>query len=60
MQLEELEEAKLMYYEAIEIHPNSYEFYWNLGKVLENQGQIEKATANYQKAAKLNPDIGKT
>ncbi|HBL13842.1 MAG TPA: hypothetical protein DD379_21085, partial [Cyanobacteria bacterium UBA11162] len=45
---------------AIQLDPNLAGAYNNLGNVLSNQGKLEEAVANFQKAIQLDPNLADT
>jgi len=50
------EQAKEYYQKAIDLDPDKYEAYTNLGLIYVSEGEYEKAIKCYQKTIKLIPD----
>ena len=44
--------------EAISLHPNDPQLFFNLGVISFNEGKVEEAIKNYEKALELDPDFG--
>jgi Tfp pilus assembly protein PilF len=53
--LNKFDEAKAAYRQAIQINPNFFEAYGNLGTVLQRQGKLSEAISCYQQGLKINP-----
>ena len=53
----ELQIAKNLYYQILEINPNHINSLNNLGSIFKDLGQNDKAIRSYQKAIKLNPNF---
>ena len=51
-----LEEAIACYRQAIELHPNYYQYYYQLANILREQGQLVQAKLYYRQAIEFNPD----
>ena len=51
-----IEEAISCYRQAIELHPNYYQYYYQLANILREQGQLVQAKLYYRQAIELNPD----
>ena len=51
-----IEEAIACYLDAIELHPNCYEYYYQLANILREQGQFVKASEYYREAIKIKPE----
>jgi tetratricopeptide (TPR) repeat protein len=52
--------SETMFRHALQITPNNYVAYNNLGLYLFNQGQVEEAIQNYRKALEVGPNRGET
>lgn len=50
------DEAILIFNRIIELEPNNYRAYYNLGITFQNLNQIEKALKAYKTAIEINPD----
>lgn len=57
LQLDELDEAKADFEEAIRRGTKDGAVYINLGNVLQRRGLAQEALANYSKGIELNPDM---
>ena len=55
-QLERFEDAKAVYRKAIDMDPNNYLSYYNLGVILQKQEFFEDAKDQYIKTINLNPN----
>ena len=56
VELEEFENAKLMFQEAISINPRFVEATYNLGRTMEAMGDYNGARENYKKSLELLPN----
>ena len=54
---ERLDDAITYYQKAIAIQPDLAAAYWNLGKVLEQQGRINEGLFYQKKALDLQPEL---
>ena len=54
--LGKLDESKAFYTKAIELNPNHFKAYNNLGNVLQENGKTEKAIEAYKKTLSINPN----
>ena len=54
--MEEYNQAISVYEKAIELNPEYYEAYNNLGTALKDQGKLDEAIDAYNKAISINPD----
>jgi tetratricopeptide (TPR) repeat protein len=52
-----LDEAINLYWKAIKVNPNFSWYYYELGDVLEKQGNFERAAIEYEKAVELNYNV---
>ena len=55
-----LEQAETLLRQAINLKPDYWIAYNNLGTLLQNQGKIAEAKQCYQKTLQLNPNLGET
>ncbi|MCX6285888.1 MAG: tetratricopeptide repeat protein [Bacteroidetes bacterium] len=43
----------------ISLYPDSEHYYWYLGNLYQEKGELESAKENYNKALSINPDFGR-
>jgi protein O-GlcNAc transferase len=52
-----LEQAEDIYRKILNVQPDNYELYNDLGNLLQEKGTPDQAAASYRKAIELNPDF---